>query len=418
MRIKSATLATTVYRGLAALMLSWAIVHTGESWAEDTPPPPRTGSLVSGLFSTPPASSEKDLPTGLFGGPMVNADLFLSRPDEFAPAIAAPASLASRIVAAEGGPGANSASSAAGYGQFLRGTWLDMFARTYPQLAQRLNSDQILALREVKPLALELTGRYAQENAFSLRRARLSATEASLSLAHAVGPAGAINILISRQDQPVENVLSADAIAANPFMKEMTAGMLQRWAINRVRVPAEVPQPKRAAPRLEDELELLQPSEDFRIDGQTKASQALAENRKALAALQNLLDAASKIGAGSGMQLHLSTAAWLDSIGIDPTQLLLADPNAVRAFNKAAGRFVLDTIRSFAIRTTYREFKSIESKAGARGELPPAIIRDVVSTLLEKMRRENTTIVTIVRHRRSISAGRPVAEGHARRGRS
>jgi len=47
-----------------------------------------------------------------------------------------PDSLAARIVAAEGGPGQNPWSSAAGYGQFLSGTWLEIFRRTYPQLSQ------------------------------------------------------------------------------------------------------------------------------------------------------------------------------------------------------------------------------------------------------------------------------------------
>jgi len=58
--------------------------------------------------------------------------------------------LAARIVAAEGGPGQNPWSSAAGYGQFLSGTWLEIFRRAYPQLAQIMSREQILALREVK----------------------------------------------------------------------------------------------------------------------------------------------------------------------------------------------------------------------------------------------------------------------------
>lgn len=347
---------------------------------------------------------------------MVDADLFLSKPDEFAPTVSATAGLASRIVAAEGGPGANTASSAAGYGQFLRGTWLDMFARTYPQLAQKLSSDQILALREMKPLALELTSRYAQENALSLRRVGLSPTEAGLSLAHVVGPGGAINILVSRHDEPVENVLSPEAIAANPFMKEMTTGTLQRWAMNRVQLPAEVAQAKRAAPRSEDEIEPLKPSEDFRIDGQTKASQALAENRNAVAALQNLLDAASKIGTGSGARLGPSTVAWLNSIGVDRAELLLADPTTVRIFNKGALRLVLNTIHGLTARPAYREFKIIESNAGARGQLRPAVIRDVASTLVGKLGRETTTITAIVRHRRGVGAGGLGVGGYTTRG--
>ena len=58
--------------------------------------------------------------------------------------------LSALIVAAEGGPGRNPLSSAAGYGQFLSGTWLEMFWRAYPQVAQTMTRDQILALREIK----------------------------------------------------------------------------------------------------------------------------------------------------------------------------------------------------------------------------------------------------------------------------
>jgi hypothetical protein len=199
-------------------------------------------------------------------------------------------------------------------------------------------------------------------------------------------------------------------------MRQMTAGTLQQWATQRIRVSTEAPLPKSAGPRVETELEPLKPSEDFRIDGQTKASQALAENRNAIAALQNLLDAASKIGAGSRTQLSPSTVAWLNSVGVDTAELLRADPTMVRIFNKSAMRLVLNTINRLTARPAYREFKTIESNAGARGQLRPAVIRDIASALLGKMGRENTTIVAIVRHRRSAGAGGLVADGYITRG--
>jgi len=98
--------------------------------------------------------------------------------------------LAARIIAAEGEPDPNPWSSAAGYGQFLSGTWLEIFRRAYPQIAQIMSREQILALREVKPLAEDLTNRYAQANSLLLQRVGLPATDTALSLAHAVGPAG------------------------------------------------------------------------------------------------------------------------------------------------------------------------------------------------------------------------------------
>ena len=45
-----------------------------------------------------------------------------------------------------------------------------MFQRAYPQVAQTMTREQILELREIRPLAEDLTNRYAQANAATLRR--------------------------------------------------------------------------------------------------------------------------------------------------------------------------------------------------------------------------------------------------------
>jgi hypothetical protein len=324
-----------------------------------------------------------------------------------------PRPLAARIVAAEGGPGQSPWSSAAGYGQFLSGTWLEIFRRAYPQLAQMMNREQILALREVKPLAEDLTNRYAQANAVSLRQVGLPTTDTTLSLAHAVGPGGAINILTSAPTRPVGELLSSEAIAANPVFQKMTAGTLQLWAMNRIRLPAE-PQPLEApAPRREDMPESLNPAEDFLLGGLTKASEAWVANRQATALLENLLDAVAKTGAGTRRPLGTGTAAWLESAGIAPAGLLLADPATVRMFNKVAMDVVLDTIRGVSSRPPYREFQAIERNAGRRGELPPGMTRELALALKEKMRQENATIANIVQHRRSSSDGRAIARNFA-----
>ena len=52
------------------------------------------------------------------------------------------ADLAVRVVAAEGGPGRSSTSSAAGYGQFLRTTWLDVFGRVEKPLREDRRDDR------------------------------------------------------------------------------------------------------------------------------------------------------------------------------------------------------------------------------------------------------------------------------------
>ena len=125
--------------------------------------------------------------------------------------------LGTRIIAAEGGPSRNPLSSAAGYGQFLSGTWLEMFGRAYPQVAQTMTREQILGLRDIKPLAEDLTNRYAQANAATLRSAGLPASAGELSLAHAIGPRGAVSVLTAEPARPAAELLRPEAIGRTPF---------------------------------------------------------------------------------------------------------------------------------------------------------------------------------------------------------
>src|SRR5690242_18829617 len=173
--------------------------------------------------------------------------------------------LGARIIAAEGGPGRNPLSSAAGYGQFLSGTWLEIFERAYPQVAQTMTREQILALREIKPLAEDLTNRYAQANAATLRGVGLPASAGELSLAHAIGPRGAASVLTAEPARPATELLGPEAIAANPVLKEMTASALRRWAMLRVN-PRGAMIPEGGAPKAELSLEPLRPADDFRVE--------------------------------------------------------------------------------------------------------------------------------------------------------
>jgi hypothetical protein len=313
--------------------------------------------------------------------------------------------LSARIIAAEGGPGRNPLSSAAGYGQFLSGTWLELFGRAYPQLAQAMTREQILALRDVKPLAEDLTNRYAQANAATLRSVGLPAGAGELSLAHAIGPRGAVSVLSAGPARPAGELLRPEAIIANPFLKEMTASALRQWAGIRVKAPVEQ-SPEGGAPKAQPQVELLRPADDFKVDQGTKASQALATNHHVGMVLPDLIDALSEAGGGKGEQLRPSTAVWLLSVGVEPADLLRGDPAAVRVFNRAASRTLFDAIRSISDRPAFAEFKAIETHAFARGELPRAVIRNLAIALLDKMRRENATITAIVQHRRNAGAGK------------
>jgi hypothetical protein len=335
------------------------------------------------------------------------------------------APLAARIIAAEGGPGDNPLSSASGYGQFLRDTWLDIFRRVYPRLALILTGEQILALREVKPLAEQLTDRFAQENAVALGQLGLPASDATLSLAHAVGAGGAINVLTSAPGRPLRELLSPQAIAANPAFGGMTAEQLRHWATTRVAAPAATPAtesptasreegaaaPRRALP------EVIAPAQDFRVDGREKASQILTENRATVERLQSFVEAASA-GAISATPLPAAAAAWLTSVGIDAATLQRGEPASLRSLQQAAKALVFAAIREVAVRPAYREFMAI-ARADRPGEPKLTVLRDVATALADTMRREDALLLSIAAHRRGAGAGRLVADGYTGgRGRS
>ncbi|WP_430913901.1 hypothetical protein [Methylobacterium sp. sgz302541] len=144
--------------------------------------------------------------------------------------------LADSIIGAESGGNAtarNPRSSATGAGQFIAGTWLDMVSRYRPDLAG-LPRDQVLGLRNDPGLSKEMVQHYADENGAKLRAAGLPDNDGSRYLSHFAGPAGAQAVLSADPSTPVAQILTPDAIAANPFTRSMTAGDLTLWASKKV----------------------------------------------------------------------------------------------------------------------------------------------------------------------------------------
>jgi hypothetical protein len=301
-----------------------------------------------------------------------------------------PADLAVRVVAAEGGPGRSSTSSAAGYGQFLRTTWLDVFGRAYPDIARMLNSDQILALRYVKPLALDLTSRYARENAATLVRVGLPATDTALSLAHAVGAGGAMTILTAPPRVPVADLLSPQAIAANPVFGRMTADDLQGWAANRIGTSA-APQPSEPAA---EPVPTLEPGEDFRVDKKTMASEVLRTNRAMIGRLREVTQSPAPVRGLAPAQPSPS-----------PPKAPLADRRALLTAGEPAAAALLDAIDAVSHRSGYGQFQMLARRARETGRLPAELVRDLTLVLIGKMEEENATILGIAQHRRGAFHG-------------
>lgn len=141
------------------------------------------------------------------------------------------------IIGAESGGNPNAKnpnSSATGLGQFLSSTWLDTLSRERPDLVVGKSRDEILALRNDPDLSRQMTEAYAAQNGKIISNAGFEANPGNTYLAHFAGPQGAVKVLSADPNAPVEAVLGPQAVAANPFLKGMTAAGLQAWAAKKM----------------------------------------------------------------------------------------------------------------------------------------------------------------------------------------
>jgi hypothetical protein len=120
----------------------------------------------------------------------------------------------------------NPASSALGPFQFLGTTFLDVVRRNFPGLASGKTDVEILALRTDFEVSRKVALVYTRENAAALSAKGKETTAVNLRLAFFCGPNGALRVLEAEPDEPVSNLLSQAAIAANPFLRNMTVSQL------------------------------------------------------------------------------------------------------------------------------------------------------------------------------------------------
>jgi hypothetical protein len=90
---------------------------------------------------------------------------------------------------------------------------------------------------------------YVDDLRSALKDSGLPVTAPNVRLAFLVGPFAAARVLRTRPDQPLRRVLSAEAIAANPYMSGSTVAMLVRKAATDVSAtaPARAGEPAAAA---------------------------------------------------------------------------------------------------------------------------------------------------------------------------
>lgn len=76
--------------------------------------------------------------------------------------------------------------------------------------------------------------RFTKANIDGLTGAGLEASPGNVYLAHFSGLGGARKVLAADPGTPVSDVLGESAVAANPFLKNMTAADLQAWAARKM----------------------------------------------------------------------------------------------------------------------------------------------------------------------------------------
>jgi hypothetical protein len=140
----------------------------------------------------------------------------------------------------------NERSSATGLGQFIDETWLRMIHKYRPDLAEGLDRDETLALRQQADVAREMTTRFAERHAALLRTHALPVTAGTLYLAHFAGGRGAVALLTAPDAADAATVMAkADAsgrikreqiVKANPFLDKFTVADLKQWAERKMAV--------------------------------------------------------------------------------------------------------------------------------------------------------------------------------------
>jgi hypothetical protein len=145
----------------------------------------------------------------------------------------APGSYDNFVVALESGGRADAragTSSATGLHQFTDKTWLGTVAQARPAWAQGMSPSQILAQRTNPERSAEMEGVLRAGNASALSSAGIPVDNVNLYAMHHFGSAGGLKFAQAGGDTPVSAILSADQIAANPYLRGMTkAQAVANW---------------------------------------------------------------------------------------------------------------------------------------------------------------------------------------------
>jgi hypothetical protein len=138
-----------------------------------------------------------------------------------------------RLMAAESGghlDRKNPRSTALGPYQFIESTFLVIVNKHFPNEVAGLTERQVLARRTEMVFSRRAASAYVNDLISALKKNGLPATMRNVRIAFLVGPSAAVRLLKAPPHKPLKGVLSADAIAANPFMWGATIAKLVQKA--------------------------------------------------------------------------------------------------------------------------------------------------------------------------------------------
>ena len=124
----------------------------------------------------------------------------------------------------------NPLSSASGLGQFINSTWMRMIKTYRPDLLGTMSRQQILNLRFEPTIARAMLYHLTRETGSFLRARGHTVTPGRLYLGHFLGPGDANRILRTAGGTPLNAVLSAGVMNANPFLRGWSVQKIQNWA--------------------------------------------------------------------------------------------------------------------------------------------------------------------------------------------
>jgi hypothetical protein len=150
-------------------------------------------------------------------------------------------SVEGRVISVESAGRANAKnpnSSAYGPHQFLKGTWASLVNKYKPEWANGLSEGQIQALRADRAKSSEMYQHFRRENQMALSNAGLPINPATEYMAHFFGAGGAVKLLKSDPSALVSDLVSADTISSNDFLKGMTVHDAKVWAARKMTMKA------------------------------------------------------------------------------------------------------------------------------------------------------------------------------------